>query len=111
MKISKEKHGAITVLRPQGALVEADVDPFRQELGELRRSTLGRFVVDLAATPYVDSRGLEALVDETRELARSGQALRLCGVNETLREVMELTETAALFEHYEDANSAVRSFL
>ena len=109
MKISRQKHGAVTVLKPEGALVEADVEPFRQQLQEVRKASLGRFIVDLSTMPFVDSRGLESLVDETRELARSGQ--RLCGVNETLREVMDLTETANLFEHYDDITSAVRSFL
>ena len=31
--------------------------------------------------------------------------------NKTVREVLELTELAALFEHFEDVGSAARSFL
>jgi anti-anti-sigma factor len=107
----KQKHGAVTVLCPQGALVDAEVEPFKRELVDTRRQSMGRFVVDMSGLPFCDSKGLESLVDESRELARSGQTLRLCGVNETLREVMDLTETANLFEQYQDVNTAVRSFL
>jgi len=111
MKIQEQRHGAVTVLRPDGPLVDQDVVPFRQQLNNVRRSSLGRVVVDMGAVPWVDSKGLETLVEVTRELADSGQALRLCQTNETVREVFEITEIASMFDHYDDVNSAVRSFL
>jgi anti-anti-sigma regulatory factor len=42
---------------------------------------------------------------------QTGHALRLCGANETLRQVLELTDLAPQFEQYADVNAAVRSFL
>lgn len=111
MKIHEQRHGAVTILRPEGPLVDQDVVPFRQQLNNVRRSSLGRVVVDMGTIPFVDSKGLETLVEVTREMAESGQALRLCSVNETIREVLELTDLSAMFEHYADVNSAVRSFL
>jgi anti-anti-sigma factor len=72
---------------------------------------MGRFVVDMSAVPYVDSGGLEALADVSEELGRGGQTLRLCAANKTVREVLELTDLASLFDHFDDANTAVRSFL
>ncbi len=74
-------------------------------------ASLGRFVLDMSAIPYVDSKGLEALVEVTEEMSRSGQALRLCAPNKTVREVLELTDLASQFDHFEDTNTAVRSFL
>lgn len=111
MKIHEQQHGAVMVVKPEGALIDAGVSPFRERLDQVRRATLGRVVADLSACPFIDSKGLEALVEATEEMAGSGQVLRLCGVNETVREVLELTDLSRLFEHYEDANSAVRSFL
>ena len=72
---------------------------------------LGRVVLDASAVAYVDSRGLEVLVEVGEAMSQGGQALKLCGANETLREVMELTETFGNFEHFADIQSAVRSFL
>jgi anti-anti-sigma factor len=111
MKIHEQRHGAVTMLRPEGPLVDQDVVPFRQQLNNVRRSSLGRVVVDMGTVPFMDSKGLETLVEVTHEMAESGQALRLCSVNETIREVLELTDLASMFEHYADVNSAVRSFL
>lgn len=111
MQIQQERKGAVTVLRPTGPLTQADAEQFKSQLMQVRAASLGRFVVDAAAVPYVDSKGLEVLVEANEELARSGQTLKLCGLNETLREVLDLTELASLFEQYEDVHAAIRSFL
>lgn len=111
MKISEQRQGAVIVLKPDGALVEQDCALFRGRMNEAMTTSLGRFVVDMSAVPFVDSKGLETLVELTEELGKSGQALRLCSANKTIREVLELTELTPLFEHFEDANTAVRSFL
>lgn len=111
MEIREQKHGAVTALQPKGPIIEDDADRLRDRLLEVRAKSLGRLVLDLANVPFVDSRGLEALLDVTDELAKGGQSLRLCGENEVLREILELTDLASSFEHYDDVNSAVRSFL
>lgn len=111
MDIVEQRQGAVTVVKPIGPLVQADADQFKARITEVMSRTLGRFVVDASAVPYVDSRGLEVLLDATEELADSGQTLRLCGVNETVREILDLTELDSQFEHFEDLNTAVRSFL
>ncbi|MCE2966208.1 MAG: STAS domain-containing protein [Phycisphaerales bacterium] len=111
MNVSQTRHGAVTVLKPEGPLIGAGAGEFASHAQEVLRESLGRFVVDASAISHVDSAGLEALVDTTRTLSDSGQSLRLCGANETLREVLDLTDLSGLFEHYEDVGTAVRSFL
>ena len=111
MKINEQRQGAVTVLKPEGALLEGAAAVLKQRLMEVLGASLGRFVLDMSAVPYVDSKGLEALVEVTEEMGRSGQALRLCGANKTVREVLELTDLASLFDHFADTNTAVRSFL
>jgi anti-anti-sigma factor len=111
MEITEQTKGAVKVLRPRGPLVQTDADDFKRRATETARSAMGRLVIDASGIPYVDSRGLEVLAELSDELAAGGQTLRLCGVNETLREVLDLTDLSALFEHHEDANSAVRAFL
>ena len=111
MMIHEEKKGAVTVLRPDGPLLGADVEGFRHKLLRTRVATMGRFVLDVSGLAYADSKGLETLVEVQEELARAGQSLKLCGLNETLREVLDLTELAPRFESYSDVGSAVRSFL
>ncbi len=111
MKISEQQQGAVTVLKPEGPLVEADAAAFATALSRAVGANLGRCVVDLSAVAFVDSKGLESLLEATDEMARGGRALKLCAVNKTVRQVFELTGLDSQFDHYEDVNSAVRSFL
>ena len=111
MKIAEQRQGAVTVLKPEGPLTEPEASAFKQKLLEVLAGTLGRFVIDMSAIPFVDSKGLEVLLDVTEQMGKSGQVLRLCAANKTVREVLELTDLASQFDHFEEANTAVRSFL
>ena len=111
MEISEYSHGAVSVLKPSGPLVGEDADKLKSRVLEVRTKSLGRLVLDLSGIPYVDSRGLEVLVEVSDELAESGQALKLCGSNDVVREVFDLTELTSYFERFVDLNAAVRSFL
>ena len=111
MDFHEQQHGGVTAIQPQGRIAEEGGAELRDRLLELRSRNLGRLVVDLSEVPYIDGLGLEALLDVTEELGRMGQTLKLCGENEVVREVLELTDLASSFEHFDDVTSAVRSFL
>lgn len=111
MKLHQQRHGAVTLIKPEGPLVEAAAGEFAQAAQTLMQQSLGRFVVDLSAVPFVDSLGLETLLNLTESLGNSGKVLKLCGTNKTVRHVLELTEIDSLFDHFDDVNTAVRSFL
>ena len=111
MEIAEQKYGAVTVVRPVGPLVQPAADELLDRMQKLRTASLGRLVLDGSGIAYVDSRGLEVLVEIAAALQRGGQGLKICGANEILREVFELTELTQVFEHFVDVNTAVRSFL
>ena len=111
MMLHEQQCGAVTVLRPEGPMVVDDAEVFKQRASEQLRDTLGRCVIDCSQIPYVDSDGLEALLDVSEDLAHTGQALKLCGANETIRQVLTLTNLTDAFEHFSDVTSAVRSYL
>jgi len=111
VEIQTSHRGAVLVVRPSGPLTGADADTFKTAVQGFVRDNLGRVVIDASALPYVDSKGLECLADIAEEMALTGKGLRLCAANETMRQVLDLTGLAPQFEHYEDTNSAVRSFL
>lgn len=111
MQIEQHQHGAVTVIKPAGLLTQAGADELRSCALEAKTRSLGRMVLDASSVAFVDSRGLEVLVDVADELARSGRALKLCGASDLLNDILRLTGLSARFEHFEDVNAAVRSFL
>jgi anti-sigma B factor antagonist len=111
MEMLTQQRGAVVVVRPIGPLTAAEAETFKAKIREVIRDNLGRIVIDASALPYVDSGGLESLADVAAELARGGKGLKVCAANSTIRQVIELTGLASQFEHFDDTNSAVRSFL
>ncbi len=111
MKVEEQLHGAITVLLPDGPLTGDDADQFKQHALDVVQRSLGRCVIDASSVPYVDSRGLEVLVDINDQMSQTGQALRLCGATDTVSLAMELTGLSPAFEYFSDVPDAVRSFL
>ena len=111
MDIQTQYRGAVLVVRPSGPLAGPDADTFKTAIQGFVRENLGRVIIDASALPYVDSKGLESLADIAEELALSGKGLKLCAANETVRQVIDVTGLSPQFEHFEDTNSAVRSFL
>lgn len=111
MEIHEQAQGAVTVLKPMGPLSAADAEQFKTRALEVVTKNLGRVVIDASAVAFVDSRGVEALVDVTEEIGQSGRALKLCTLNQTIRQVLELTGWSDAFEYFDDVNTGVRSFL
>ncbi|MCH8823945.1 MAG: STAS domain-containing protein [Planctomycetes bacterium] len=111
MEIEEHNYGAVAVIKPIGALTVADADSLKAQMLDVRTKSLGRIVLDVTAVPFVDSRGLEVLVEVAREMTRTGQTLKLAGLTEVLDEVLKLTGLNSSFEYFEDVNAAVRSFL
>ncbi|HYE16999.1 MAG TPA: STAS domain-containing protein [Tepidisphaeraceae bacterium] len=111
MEITEQRQGAVTVVKPAGALTADHADRLRSTLAEAARANLGRVVVDASAVPFLDSRGIEVLLDVGEELGHGGRALKMSGVTPTVREALELTGVSDAMEFYDDVHSAVRSFL
>lgn len=112
MEIIEQTQGAILVLKPSGPLTgDPAAVALRDRVQTLTRSALGRIVIELSAVPLVDSRGIESLLDAADSLATVGITLRLCGVPDTVRDVLRITGNESGFEFHDETQSAVRSFL
>ena len=109
--ITEQRQGAVVVLRPEAPLILEDAIAFGARAAEVAGPAMGRVVIDLSNAPYIDSTGLEALLDLSDRLESRGQTLRLAGLSATIREVLELTGLQSRFEYFADTNTAVRSFL
>jgi anti-sigma B factor antagonist len=109
MNITEHRQGGAVVLRPAGAITGADADRLGQRLADVLEGSGVRVVVDMARVTLLDSRALEVLVEATEKLIRGGKALILVSANDVVREVLELTDVASLFEQYDDLDAAMGS--
>jgi anti-anti-sigma factor len=111
MNIEIKRLGTVDVIMPHGPLVDEDAETLIATLQQRLAAPNPRFVIDLADVPYLDSRSIEGIVDAADDLRKRGGRLRLASVTQTCREVFELTGQSQRVEYFDDAQSAVRSFL
>ncbi len=105
MKIEEHNMQGVTVIKPGGPVVKTDADQLNGSLSVAIGDNPGRVVLDISGVAYVDSHALEVMMDRTE----SDPNLKLAGCNETIREVLELTDLSKHFEYFEDVDGAVRS--
>ncbi|GAB5495140.1 MAG: hypothetical protein Phyf2KO_02200 [Phycisphaerales bacterium] len=110
MQIDVQQQAAVTVLTPKGPLLGSDAVTLRNSISEALRDNMGRVVLDASKIPYTDSKGLEMIYELGSELVEQGRVFKLAGANETLREVLALTEVGAHCEQFDDVGTAVRSY-
>lgn len=111
MTFDQQSIGAVTVLRPIGPIATPeDAQHFQEQSTNLVRSSLGRFVVDATELSYVDSSGLESLINVAEQLKSFGQALKISSMGETLAETIRVTQNSGSFEPFAQVQDAVRSY-
>ena len=111
MRITEKKQGAVAVIHAEGALIGQDAEQMGDVVAKAAANNLGRVVLDMSAVAFVDSRGLEILLDLSEKVADAGRTLKLCATNKTVRQILDLTGLESHFEYFDDTHSAVRSFL
>ena len=90
MAVTAHQHDTV-VSAPAGALTVANRKELQQQVLDALDHGALRLVVDLAATPYVDSAGLGTLVVLTKRVRARGGDLRLANLHDDVRHVLELT--------------------
>jgi anti-anti-sigma factor len=94
---------AVIVL--EGELDLAAAPELRQAVDDFTGPGL---VLDFRRTTFIDSAVLKELLRARVELAERGVRLVLAGVPTPVRRLMDLTRTAELFEHADDADGGLR---
>lgn len=109
MSIQVSESGRVTVLAPDQPLLEENLDPVRDELERCLRAAREQIVLDLGQVPFIDSRGLELLVDCARRLRVRGGRLQLANPSPICSEILSATRTDSEIEVIYDLQRAGRN--
>jgi anti-anti-sigma factor len=110
MKIDTQAHGSVSVLVPHGALAGDELDVFRQQLQLTIDQKSGRVVLDMTDVPYLDSAGIETLLELCTGQQAASARPRLAQVGETCREALDLTDVLGRLIVFDTVESAIRSY-
>ena len=111
MKIEQSQQGTVLVLTPNGALVDADQKQLAEVLSKHIEKGNVKIIVDMNAVPFIDSEGLEMLLDNAELAAGSGGGLRIVNPSEIVRDILLATRLNTRIEVFGDLLDARRSLL
>lgn len=110
LKIDTRQADGVTIVSCQGRIV------FGEEATALReslKSVLGstrQVVLNLAGVTYLDSGGLGTLVGVYSSARASGADIKLTGLGQRLRDVLQITKLVTVFEVYDTEQEAIGAF-
>ena len=91
MEIHKERVGDTYVVTASGRLDGIYSTAFANLVGELVTDTNPKILIDFTDVDFVTSAGLRALLLLVKKAKATGGVFALCGVNEQVREVLDIT--------------------
>lgn len=100
----------VTVIELSGRLDSHSVAQLRQQLALPATRPLPQIILDLSGVDFIDSSGLAAIVHGMKQCRASRGDLRLCGLNQSVRMVLELTRLDKALDIFPNQAGALRSF-
>lgn len=111
MNLKTEENGNNAIIQVKEERLDAhNAEYLKQELGRLFEAGKSGVVVDLKEVRFVDSSGLGALVSGFKNASSRQASLKLCGLQNQVKSMFELTRLHRVFDIYTTIDEAMSSF-
>lgn len=110
MDITTHMRNDVTIVAVDGNLDSNTSPQAQQALDGVLASGGTKIVVDFTALDYISSAGLRVLLATARRLGAAGGALHLFGVNETVREVFDISGFSTILSVFATEADALKGF-
>ncbi len=110
MRIHRQDYNDVTVIELQGELDGEVAEPLKNAITEIIANQRMGLVVNMSDISFVDGQGLELLL-WVRDYCRQNKTqLRLAGLDENCRKILEITRLQDEFDCHAELAEAVKSF-
>ena len=109
MQLNEQTTGSVSVLALSGRFERSTAPDVNRWLDTVVGQR-GRVVIDLVGVTFLDSSALAVLVGGMKRCRQVGGDVRLCGLQQPVRIIFELTRIDGAFEIYPGRDEAVMSF-
>jgi anti-anti-sigma factor len=110
MQLSSEAVENATVVRLEGSLDTNTSGEAQDYLNTTMDDGASRIVVSLDKVDFVSSAGLRILLATAKRLSASGGGLRICGLNDTVAEVFEISGFSTILDVFPSESEALSGF-
>jgi len=110
MGIKCEQYSQACVIAVEGDFTGESAALLRKTTEEqIDQRQIVDFVIDFEKSGFIDSEGLEALLSTKRRAEDLFGQLKLVGLDENCRKILEITRLAQRFESHTDLESALKT--
>ena len=110
LKIETRQADGVTIVSCHGRIVFGEeATALRDSLKNVLTSTR-QVVLNLGGVSYIDSGGLGTLVGVYSSARAAGADIKLTGLGQRLRDVLQITKLATVFEVYDGEQEAIAAF-
>ncbi|MBS1849738.1 MAG: STAS domain-containing protein [Acidobacteria bacterium] len=110
LKLDTRVVDGVTVVSGQGRIVFGEESTaLRGTLKDLLTSTR-QIVLNLSGVSYIDSGGLGMLVGAYSSARSAGADIKLAGLGQRLRDVLQITKLVTVFEVYDSEAQAIAAY-
>ncbi len=110
LKMETRQVNGVTVVTCHGRITFGeDAAALRENLKRLLSSSR-QIVLNLSEVSYIDSGGLGTLVGVYSSARSAGADIKLTGLGQRLRDVLQVTKLVTVFEAYDTDKEAIAAF-
>ena len=111
MNIDVAQRGRVTVLTLQGALMKDTLDVLDAKFSDCVDGGVSLMVLDMERVPFIDSEGLERILDIVNQIGKRGGDIRVAALNAVCQDVFLVTLMEKFVQVCGDKETAVRELL
>jgi len=111
MKIEQSQQGTISVFVPHGAIIDDDREKLSEAISKSIDDGRAKIILDMSNVPFVESQGLEMLLDSTDSASLYGGGIRIMNPSDIVRDILTATRMTSKIEIHNDMLEARRSLL
>jgi anti-anti-sigma factor len=100
----------VKVVQIEGELDTGSSPEAQQQLDQLREQGVKKILLDLAKLDFISSAGLRVVLATAQELKQDGGDLRVCSLNESVKEVFDISGFSTLLMVLDDETKALSGF-
>ena len=110
MNIEVHSSNNIKVLSLQGNMNANTAELAEVKLHQLIMGGNQKLIVDLSKLNYISSAGLRVFLSANKMIKKKGGDIRICGLNNTVKEVFDISGFHMIFSIYDDEEAALEQF-
>jgi anti-anti-sigma factor len=110
MVITTRTQGDATIVALAGNLDSGSSPEAQKSLDAVLAGGAKKLAIDFSALDYISSAGLRVLLGVAKQVGAKGGALRTFGLNQTVREVFDISGVSAILAVFPSETDALNGF-